>query len=369
MRVILAGGGTGGHIYPALTLAREFRKRDPQIEILFVGGKRGLESDVVPKEGYRLITLNLESIPRRLSPKVIKALWLAGKGVGQTFQIIRQFHPDLVIGTGGYTCGPMVLAASLMGVPTAIQEQNVYPGLTNRILGKFVKRIFLADPEAIKYFPKKKVSVPGNPIRSDEFNSISRPEAEVKLGLESGRLNLLVFGGSLSARRINQSLLGILGRLFQEYPLLQVILVTGPKDFEQIKTTVTGLNLAPAFMNRLKLVPYFYKIAEAFQVTDLVVARAGAISLAEITCFGIPAILIPYPYAAGNHQEYNARVLERRGAARVILDAELDPESLWQNLALLLSDSKLRNKMAAASLCLARPQAAAEIVTELMALV
>ncbi len=368
MRVILAGGGTGGHIYPAVTIAKEFLRRDPKTEILFVGGKRGLESVIIPKEGFQLVTLNLEGIPRKISPKIFKSVWLAGKGVQETFKIIKDFKPDLVIGTGGYVCGPMVLAATFRGVATAIQEQNAFPGLTNRLLGKSVKRVFIAYPEAAKFFPASKIRVLGNPIRSEEFGAVSRIEAEKNLGLKPNHLNLLVFGGSQSARRINQALLANLKKLLEKFPNLQIMLMTGEKEYDNINEVVNSMNLTADNLNRLKLVPYFYKIAEAYKASDLVLARAGAISLAEITCFGIPAMLVPYPYATNNHQMFNARVLEKNGAATVIPEKELTEDSLWEKLTLLLNDFKLREEMSKASLAIGKPEAVKMIVDELMTL-
>lgn len=369
MRVILAGGGTGGHIYPAITIARELVRRDPKTEILFVGGKKGLESEIVPREGFPLVTLNLQGIPRKISPAVFKSFWLAGRGVWETFRIIRDFRPDLVIGTGGYVCGPMVLAASILGISTAIQEQNAYPGFTNRLLGKFVKQIFLAYPEASQYFPKGKVRVLGNPIRKEEFYGVQRSEAEKKLGLKPNGLNLLVFGGSQSARRITQSFLPLLGKLFSDFPALQIMLMTGQKDYLRVCEEVDLLALPERGRDRLYLVPYFYQIGEAYSVSDLVLARAGALSLAEITCFGIPAILIPYPYATNNHQEFNARVLEKHGAARVILEKELTTDLLGEHLTGLIVEEDLRKKMAGASLKISKPQATEEIVSELLKMV
>lgn len=369
MRVILAGGGTGGHIYPAITIAREFKRRDSKTEILFAGGKRGLESDIIPKEGFPLVTLNLEGIPRRITPRILKSIWLAGKGLVDTYKIIREFKPDLVVGTGGYVCGPIVLSAALQGIPTAIQEQNAFPGLTNRLLGKFVKRVFLAYPEAVKYFPARKVSITGNPIRYEEFSGVTRGEAEKNLGLLGNRTNLLVFGGSQSARRINQVLLPLLGKLLETYPQLQIILMTGAKEYDNIKDKIKSLNLTKECLERVKLFPYFYRIAEAYKAADIVLARAGAISLAEITCFGIPALLVPYPYATNNHQEFNARVLEKDGAAKVILEADLSAETLWANLKTMLSDTKLTGEMSQASLSLGKPQAVKSIVDELLKIV
>ena len=274
MRVILAGGGTGGHIYPAITIAGEFRRRAPQTELLFIGGKRGLEAELIPKEGFRLITLHLEGIPRPISLKVFKSLGLACNAIWKTYKIIKEFQPDLVIGTGGYVCGPTVMTAYLMGIPTAIQEQNAFPGLTNRLLGKMVQRVFIAYPEAGKYFQHQKVRVCGNPIRTAEFLNGSRRTAERNLGIQPDRLNLLVFGGSQSARRINQCLLEILAKTFQEFTNLQIILMTGLKDYESMQAKVKELDLRQDYRARLLMTPYFYKIADAYRVADLVLARS-----------------------------------------------------------------------------------------------
>lgn len=365
MRVILAGGGTGGHIYPAVTIAREILRRHSAAEIMFVGGKRGLESDIIPKEGFQLITLRLEGIPRKISWRILQSLWLAGAGILETNRIIKDFRPDLVIGTGGYVCGPMVMAAALKGIPTAIQEQNAFPGLTNRMLGKVVRRVFLAYPEAGKFFSAPKIRLTGNPIRTEQFALVKRAEAADKLGIMPDCENLLVFGGSQSARRVNQAFLPIIEQLLANHPELQIILMTGTKDYQSIRDNVAKLGINVNLTQRLHLRPYFYNIAEAYAVTDLVLARAGAISLAEITCFGIPALLVPYPYATNNHQEFNARVLEKHGAAAVILETALDSQKLLAQLEKMIADKALRQNMAAASRKMSKPQAVADIVTEL----
>lgn len=364
----MAGGGTGGHIYPALTIAKEIMRRRPDTEILFIGGKRGLEAEIIPKEGFRLITINLEGIPRKLSLKVFESLGLAARGVWETFKVIKEFRPDLVVGTGGYVCGPVVLAAALMHIPSAIQEQNAFPGLTNRTLGKFVDRIFLAYPEAGRFFKKSKIRVLGNPIRSAEFAGVVRAKAETALGLASNHTNLFVFGGSQSARKINQTLLKIIPDLLGEFPRLQIVMMTGLKDHQTVEQQVAMMKLNPELRARLFLVAYFYKIADAYKASDLVLARAGAISLAEITYFGLPALLIPFPFATNNHQEFNARVLEKNGAAKVLLEAELNPETLRLTLSDLLKNDKNRSTMAAASLNMSHPRAAEEIVNELLQL-
>ncbi len=366
MRLLLTGGGTGGHIYPALTIGKEFLRRAPKAAVLYVGGKKGLETSIVPKEGFPLLTLELSGIPRRLSPAILRSLWLAGKGVKDTFKIIREFKPDFVIGTGGYVCGPVVAAAALMGIPTGIQEQNAYPGLTNRLLGNLVKRIFLAYPEGEQYFNSAKVKITGNPIRQQEFSQIKREAVITKLGLKKDDLNLLIFGGSQSAQKMNETFIKILSQLIRRYPRLNIFLMTGTKDFEKIKKSIAALGLTANALRRLHIEPYFYNIAEIYAISDLVFARAGAISLAEITCFGIPAILVPYPHATNNHQEHNARVLEKEQAAQVILEQELTTDNLYRELVSLLDDSSKRKAMQEASRRLGQPEATTKIVDEIL---
>ncbi|MGQ9780348.1 MAG: undecaprenyldiphospho-muramoylpentapeptide beta-N-acetylglucosaminyltransferase [Bacillota bacterium] len=367
MRVLIAGGGTGGHVYPGITIGQAIRARRPEAEILFVGTREGLEADVVPREGFALETLPLMGLPRKLSPRVLVAAWLAGKGLLAAFRLIKRFRPDLVVGTGGYVCGPVVLAAVLCGVPSAIQEQNAFPGLTNRFLGRLVRRVFLGYEEAARYFPPDKVAVTGNPIRAGIL-AADRTEAAAKLGLDPALTTVLVMGASQGARSLNEALLTCLPRLLLQ-PRLQVLHIAGRRNYEAVREALEHLRLPPAMAARVVIAPYIYNMPDAYAVADLVVSRAGAISLAEMTARGLPLILVPFPYAAADHQLFNARALEAKGAAKVILDRELNGERLYREIIGLLRDPSRVARMRRASLACGRPEATEKIVTELMGLI
>ncbi len=366
MRFLIAGGGTGGHIYPGITIAQAIRDRLPSAEILFVGSKNGLEAEVIPREGFPLETILLAGLPRRPSPRLFSALWLAGRGLLTAGRIIRRFRPHLVVGTGGYVCGPVMLAAILAGVPTAIQEQNAFPGLTNRVLGRFVRRVFLAYEEAAGYFARSKVLLTGNPIRAAVM-AVGRAEGAARLELDPGLTTLLVVGASQGARSINEAILTCLPSLLR-HPKLQILHITGKRNFAAVKEAMAHLNLAPSMAARVHTVPYLYDIPDAFAAADLVVSRAGAITLAEMTARGLPLILVPFPYAAADHQAYNARALEKRGAARVIPDAELTGERLLAEIQPLLREHETLARMSRASRAVGRPEAARLIADELIRL-
>ena len=335
MKIIVSGGGTGGHIYPALTLVSVLAKKERTAEFLYVGTQKGLEADIIPKEGIPFETVDIEGLKRSFSPTNIVRLGRAMHGLAEAAAIVRRFRPDVVIGTGGYVCGPILMAASLAHVPTLIQEQNVVPGVTNKILSKFVTKIAVGTEEALCRFPRKKAVFTGNPIRR-EVMTASREKALEKFGFDAAKRTVLVSGGSRGARSIDRAMVGVL-QAAQEYPEVQFLLVTGRGEYEDV-------------MRRLE---------EAG--VDLAVFRAGATGLAELTARGVPAILVPYPYAAENHQEYNARALERAGAARVILDRDLTDKTLSALLGELLSEEGKLRRMAEKSRVLGRPEAADEI--------
>ena len=363
---MIAGGGTGGHVYPGITIAQAIRECKPKAEILFVGTREGLEADVVPREGFALETIPLAGMPRRLSPGVVRAIWLAGKGFFAALRLVRRFRPNLVVGTGGYVCGPVVLAGALLGIPSAIQEQNAFPGVTNRLLGRLVRRIFLGYEEAVPHFPREKVMVTGNPIRAGIL-SADRAEAAVRLGLDPALTTILVAGASQGARSLNEALLTCLPRLLLQ-PRLQVLHIAGKRNYEAVREAIGHLNLSPAMAGRIVVVPYVYDMPAAYAAADLVVSRAGAISLAEMTARGLPLILVPFPYAAADHQLFNARALERKGAARVIPDRELNGERLLAEILSLLRDPAALARMRRASQACGRPEAASAIAAELVCL-
>ncbi|WP_031513422.1 undecaprenyldiphospho-muramoylpentapeptide beta-N-acetylglucosaminyltransferase [Desulfofalx alkaliphila] len=361
MRAIVTGGGTGGHIYPALAIAKGIENRYPGAEILYVGTNKGLESDLVPKAGYPFASIEVSGFRRKLSPENLKVLWQAGRGVFQAAQIVKKFKPHVVIGTGGYVCGPVVMSAALRGIPTLIHEQNALPGVTNRILSRFASRVAVTFEDSIKHFPNKAgVKLTGLPVRPEILNC-NKEEAYTKLGLQPGKPVLLVFGGSRGARRINMAMVKVV-QVFSQRSDIQILHATGQVGYDEYLAEVEKLGIALVNNGNITTVPYLYNMHHALAVSDLVVCRAGAATLAEITALGLPSILVPYPYAAENHQEHNARALVERGAALMIHDSELTGELLVKKIEeLLLSPTKLK-EMAEKSSFLGRPKALADII-------
>ena len=293
MKVIVSGGGTGGHIYPAITIVRAIRERVPEAEFLYVGTKHGLESDIVPKEGLPFVTVELQGFERHISLANVKRAGMAMVGVGKAMRIVKRFRPDVAIGTGGYVCGPILMAASILGIPTLIQEQNVVPGITNRLLSHFVTRIAAGVPEAMRHFPAKKVACTGNPIRKDVMTA-SREEGLEAFGLDGSRRIVLVSGGSRGARSINQAMIGVLKEA-ASHPEVQFLHVTGKLDYDDVirKLSEAGVDLAAC--RHIQVRPYLYNMPKALAVADLAIFRAGAIGLAELMARGIPSILAPLP--------------------------------------------------------------------------
>lgn len=353
MRLIMAGGGTGGHLFPGLAVAREFQRRDEVTEILFVGSELGIEKRVLPQEGFRLETLPVKGIKGRGARGVIEALYGVPASFIRALAIIGRFRPELVIGLGGYASGPLVLAGKARRVRCAIMEQNLRPGLTNRILGRIADRIFTAYEESAAYFPRAKVMRTGNPIRWR-----SAPQA-----VKGAKLSLLVFGGSAGAHRINLAAIDALERLKDLGPRLRVVHQTGEADYARIRTAYQSLPFESS------VAPFIDKMDEAYAQADLVLCRAGASTVAELALFGKPAILAPYPYAADDHQRWNAEALRKEGAAEMILDRELTGDLLARKIRALFQDAKGLEAMGRAARKLAQPEAAQRIVEECCALV
>ncbi|HWR31577.1 MAG TPA: undecaprenyldiphospho-muramoylpentapeptide beta-N-acetylglucosaminyltransferase [Negativicutes bacterium] len=362
MKVLLAGGGTGGHIYPALSIAGAIKRRDASAEVLFVGTLHGMEAELVPRAGYPLKTIHLYGFQRRISWRNIKNVFFTGKSLWDVKKILRDFQPDVVIGTGGYVCGPVVWAAARSGIPTLIQEQNAFPGVTNRILGRVVDAVALGYKEAMPKFSghKARVIVTGNPVREDLLTE-ERDAACRHFGFSPDIPIVLITGGSQGARSINRAAL-TLHRRFAEKKDLQIFHITGQTDYNDIIHTLSSERIPFNEVASGKIVlPYLHEMPKALAAAALVVSRAGAIGLAELTLRGLPSILIPYPYAAENHQEINARALEKNGAAVVIRDAELTGEMLSEKIQALISDAKTLHEMAGAAAAMGRPHAAEEI--------
>ena len=366
MRIIVSGGGTGGHIYPALTIVRAIQKKIPDAEFLYVGTKDGLEADIVPKEGIPFETVNIRGFKRSLTPENLVRGAQAFGGVVKAMGIVRRFKPDVAVGTGGYVCGPILLASSLMGIPTLIQEQNVMPGVTNRLLARFVSCIAMGTKEAAEHFPKGKRVFTGNPIREEVMRARSEDGKEM-FGLDPKAKTVLVSGGSRGARSINRAMVGVLAH-YAGRDGVQILHVTGKAGYDETMQSLkeTGVDLDAA--GNLFVEPYLYNMPQALACADVAVFRAGAIGIAELTARGVPSILVPYPFAAANHQEMNARAIATAGAARMILDRELTAERLLSVLAELLSEDAKLKRMAKAAKKLGRPKAADEIASRVIRL-
>ncbi|MEG6585942.1 undecaprenyldiphospho-muramoylpentapeptide beta-N-acetylglucosaminyltransferase [Dendrosporobacter sp. 1207_IL3150] len=360
MRIIVSGGGTGGHIYPAITLIKAIKSLRNSCEILYIGTNEGLEADIIPKEGLPFATIEVRGLAREISLKNVATVLKTFGSLWQSRRLISQFKPDVVIGTGGYVCGPVLLAASLMGIPTMIQEQNVVPGITNRILAKFVDKIAVGYADAAKHFNRSaKVVFTGNPIRPEVLSAL-REEGMSKLGLDPKKKTILISGGSRGARSINTAMIQV-HKHYAGNKNIQLLHVTGKNEYNDIVGNLMQIGIDTATAGNIIIKPYLYDMPNALAATDLAIFRAGAIGLAELTSLGIPSILIPYPYAAENHQEFNARVMEHQGAAVVIKDNELNGEKLTKVVDGLIFDNERLKVMAKASKSLGRPDAAEQI--------
>jgi len=369
-RVIFAGGGTGGHLYPALALADALRRLDPRTEVLFLGARRGVEARVLPARAVPHRLLPFEPI-RRSQPwqnwRLIPALTASFAGIRSAF---AEFRPHLVVGTGGYASGPVVAWAALKGVPTALQEQNSYPGLTTRWLTPRVRQLHLAFPEARRYLkpgPRTEVFEYGNPIRPPE-RTLTRADARARFGLGGGVVGLVV-GGSQGARALNEALLSDLaavgtGSLQAQPEGFELLWATGPAHHAAIAARLAELGL----QGWVHAVPYIDDMPAALAAADLALSRAGAMALAELCAWGVPSLLVPLPTAAANHQEYNARALAEAGAARLLPEAELWPGRLWAELGALAGDAALRASLAEHALERGRPNAADDIAAALYSL-
>jgi UDP-N-acetylglucosamine--N-acetylmuramyl-(pentapeptide) pyrophosphoryl-undecaprenol N-acetylglucosamine transferase len=355
-RIIIAGGGTGGHLFPGIAIAEEFLKRNPQNTVLFIGTERGLEKRVLGEWGFNLRILDVEGIQGRGIGKALRAVLKIPKSMIQSLQIIREFHPDLVIGVGGYASGPSVLMAWLMGIKTAVAEQNVVPGVTNRILGRFVDRIFITFSDTKKWISAKRAFVSGNPIRAAflDMNGASRRNG--------GRFSLLIFGGSQGAHAVNNACMEALDALVGIRDRLTFVHQTGRDDCEAV---------AAAYRRRgfeADVRPFIMDMPAAYVSADLLICRAGATSIAELTACGKAAILIPFPYAIHDHQTKNAEVLVTAGAAQMIPESELNGHILAQMIERYMNNPDLVWVMEKKSLALGNKRAAADIVDECLRL-
>lgn len=365
LSVVLTGGGTGGHIYPAIAIAGGIKDVFPKAEITFVGTSKGLEREIVPHSGYPIKFISAVGMERKISLKIFSTLRESFVGVGQAAKLLKALKPDVVIGTGGYVSGPVVLAAAMMSIPTAIHEQNAYPGITNKLLNPLVSKVFLTFPEAQNRFKRKNnLVISGLPVR-DEIIYANREDALEALGIAPGTFVLVVVGGSRGARSINEAM-NTVYRKFRGQKNVHIIHVTGETDYQATleRMRLEGLNTD----SNLTIHPYMHDIKNALAAANLIVGRAGASFLSELLVQGIPSILIPYPYASENHQHFNAISLVNAGAAKLIEDKNLNGEILVQSILEIMHNDNKRDAMHKAALKLAKSDALKVIVREIFKL-
>ncbi len=349
MRVLIAGGGTGGHLFPGIALADEVATRHPKNDVVFVGTSRGLEAKIVPDCGYKLEVIRARGLKGVGPLRSALSLLLLPFTFIQSWRILRKCRPDVVVGVGGYASGPVVLAAWLQRVPTAVQEQNAVPGLTNRILGRFVRAVFIAFEEARPYFPEKKVQLIGNPIRRMLLDNYLRSRRD------HDKFTVLVFGGSLGARGINDRMLEALDHLGDLREQLHFIHQTGKADVELVRTGYTRRGFSA------QVLEFIDDMSGAYSMAELVICRAGAATLAELTVCKRASILIPFPAATDNHQEMNAQAMVASGAALMFRQAEITGERLAIQIRNLKDHPEELKKMERQAALLGRPEAAKEL--------
>jgi UDP-N-acetylglucosamine--N-acetylmuramyl-(pentapeptide) pyrophosphoryl-undecaprenol N-acetylglucosamine transferase len=359
LRVLIAGGGTGGHLYPGIAVAREILARSPSAEVTFAGTARGIEARVVPREGFALDVIRSAGIKGKSIVARARGAALVPLGLVDAWRLVSNRRPDLVIGVGGYSSGPVVLAAALRGVPTMLLEQNAVPGLTNRLLGPFVKAAAVTFDSTRPFFGSK-AFVSGNPVRP-EFLSAGSSEESALHDQSSSFTRVLVFGGSQGAHAINVAMVEAAAELAAD-PHLRVTHQTGERDVEMVRTAYRAAGLQG------RVEPFLFDMGRQLRQAEVVVSRAGATTLAEITAAGKAAILIPLPSATDDHQRKNAEALAAAGAAEVLLQSELSGHALAARIRALTRDRERRSEIAAAAKRIARPDAARVIVDRAMEL-
>ncbi|WP_315168515.1 undecaprenyldiphospho-muramoylpentapeptide beta-N-acetylglucosaminyltransferase [Metaclostridioides mangenotii] len=365
MKVMLSGGGTGGHIYPAISIANRIKDEYPDVEILFVGTEKGIESEIVPKNGFELKTVTVQGFNRKIDLENIKRVFRLFKGMEQARRVIKKFKPDVVIGTGGYVSGPVLFNASMKKIPTIVHEQNSFPGVTNKILAKTVTKVLTSFEDSHKRFPEStrdKLVFTGNPVRK-EILIARKDNARKNLGISEDKKMVLCYGGSGGSRKINNAMKLLIENMVNED--VAFVFATGTKFYDEFIEEIGNMNLKPY----QKVVPYLEDMANALAASDLVIGSAGAISLAEITALGKPSVIIPKAYTAENHQEYNAKSIEKQGGGVCILEKELTPEKLNTTVFKLLGDREALIDMSRASKDIGKPEAIDLIFDEVMKIV
>lgn len=355
MRVLVTGGGTGGHIYPALAIVRALQEVDDQLEVLYVGTEKGLERDIVSREGLPFKHIEIAGFRRSLSFENVKTIMKFFKSVSISKKYIKEFQPDVVIGTGGYVCGPVVYSAAKLKIPTIIHEQNSLPGVTNKFLARYVNKVAICFEEARSYFPENKVVLTGNPRATEVAATLKVGKSA--LGLNPHKKTVMISGGSRGAEPINDAIIEMIK--YYENADYEVVFVTGDKHFEAIKGRIEEVDQ----LKNVHILPFINNMPQYLVNMDLFVGRSGATFLAEVTALGVPCILIPSPYVTANHQEFNARSLTDHGGGILLLERELTGQRLYNEIDRVMKDEQLRLNMQNTSKQLGIPDAAQRLIT------
>ncbi len=357
-KFIISGGGTGGHIFPALSIAREIVKRDPEAAILFVGALGRMEMEKVPAAGFPIIGLPVEGLQRKVGFRNVVVLYKLLVSLFKAAGIIKSFKPDVVIGVGGYASGPLLRMAALKGIPTLIQEQNSYAGVTNKLLARKAEKICVAYPGMDKYFPAVKIVLTGNPVREELVQTTDKAEACRFFDLDPAKPVIVVIGGSLGARTINNSILGQIN-LFGNADV-QLVWQTGKLYIDQIRKELENKELS-----NIRYFDFINRMDMAYGVADVIISRAGAATISELCLLGRPVVLVPSPNVAEDHQTKNALALVQNHAALMVTDKEA-PEQLVQKALKLVHDKSLCDELARNSKKMGLPGAAQKIVDEII---
>ena len=356
MRLLVSGGGTGGHIYPALALIERLKQVEPETEVLYVGTTRGLENKIVPDAGIKLETMQMQGFKRSLSLENFKTIYLFLQSVRHAKKIINDFKPDVVLGTGGYVSGAVLYAAAKKGIPTVIHEQNSVVGITNKFLSRYVDQIAIAFEAARSQFPADKVTMTGNPRAQQVVSQTDSTFSWTEYGLSDQLPTLMIFGGSQGAPKINQTVVDAIPE-FNQRPY-QVIFATGQKRYDYVKEQLAGIKVG----KNVKVVPYIKDMPAKMPKIDALVSRAGATTIAEVTALGVPTILIPSPYVTANHQMKNAQALVKKQASLMITEDQLDAKNLLLQADKIMEDDQLRKTMATAARKVGKPDAADRLI-------
>ena len=362
-RIIIAGGGTGGHIYPAIGIAKELQLLDPNIDIVFIGGATQLESKIVPQNGFQFLPISVVGFPRKLTLKWFSVMTKLFLGIVKSLQILAELQPNAVVGTGGYVSGPVLVAAWIHRIPSFLQEQNASPGITNRIAGTWVRMAYLALETAVSYFPSGAVMLTGNPIRRS-ISTVKRSLGNYgKFGLDPDLKTVFVMGGSQGATAINSLIIDALGYLECHNQNFQLIHQTGEQDLQVV------MNKYDESSVKSLIKPYFDRIEEIYSIVDLMVCRSGGMTVSEITACGIPSIFIPLPSAVGNDQLANAKMIASKGAGIVLDQFKIDGKTLANYIINIVTDPARLDSMSKASHRLGNSEAGriiAESIYDLM---